>query len=291
MKRQRAVELVEELLRNLDEQRNEWPLRLIREVNVFGSFARGALEPHDVDLSIEHDMDDEMVRKQVSLFSRGRNPTSLFRKPLLKGRRGCEVLLNQGREWADDFFYLTLWKRGDTLEAALRRLHSIPVDETAGRAPRDAMIPEFEGLDHWLPLWLREELIDLVESGAVKLDRLRIDDAEATAPEAAAHIADRWVPTSPLFRAANAAVAHLEGRGVDAGSIHLHGMDIRDRTTPFYVGLGLRYLTSAGRCLTEEGGEEWIEVVHPTRTRPLDCLRIVPLDARKLAPSRFDGGS
>jgi hypothetical protein len=33
---------------------------------------------------------------------------------------------------------------------------------------------------------------------------------------------------------------------------------------------------------------EWIEVVHPTRTRPLDCLRIVPLDGEKLDQAAWD---
>jgi hypothetical protein len=44
----------------------------------------------------------------------------------------------------------------------------------------------------------------------------------------------------------------------------------------------LRYFRPVRACLTTFGGTEWLEVVHPTRTRPLDCLRIVPLDRRQL---------
>jgi predicted nucleotidyltransferase len=39
---------VEHVLRQLDKAHTEWPLSLVTKVNVFGSFARGAPEPHDV---------------------------------------------------------------------------------------------------------------------------------------------------------------------------------------------------------------------------------------------------
>jgi hypothetical protein len=36
------------------------------------------------------------------------------------------------------------------------------------------------------------------------------------------------------------------------------------------------------------GGAEWVEIVHPTRTMPLDCLRIVPLDREALGQAAWD---
>lgn len=44
MERQRALALTEDVLERLVEGQGEWPLRLVREVYVFGSFARGALQ-------------------------------------------------------------------------------------------------------------------------------------------------------------------------------------------------------------------------------------------------------
>jgi hypothetical protein len=32
-------------------------------------------------------------------------------------------------------------------------------------------------------------------------------------------------------------------------------------------------------CLTEHGGVEWTEVIRPTRTMPLDALRITPINS------------
>ena len=59
-------------------------------------------------------------------------------------------------------------------------------------------------------------------------------------------------------------------------------LDIHERETPYYAGFGLRYFTSIPDCLTKYGGVEWLEVVHPTKTRPLDCLRVIPRDSEKL---------
>lgn len=53
MKRERALLLLENTLRALDEGQAEWPMSMVTELYVFGSFARGALEPHDVDIDVE----------------------------------------------------------------------------------------------------------------------------------------------------------------------------------------------------------------------------------------------
>ena len=97
-----------------------------------------------------------------------------------------------------------------------------------------------------------------------------------TSPQAGEHIADRWNPSSPLHRAANAVITDWEQRGIDPCQGHLHGADIRDKNTPYFAGFGWRYFTSMPFCLTEHGGTEWLEVVRPTRTQTLHALRILP---------------
>ncbi len=63
--------------------------------------------------------------------------------------------------------------------------------------------------------------------------------------------------------------------GIDPCHGHLHGADIHDADAAYYAGFGWRYFTSIRACLTEYGGGvEWQEVVHPTRTRPLDALAL-----------------
>lgn len=280
MKREQAVELAEHLLRNLHAGQYEWPLSLLTEVYVFGSFARGAVAPHDLDVDVEYKRDDRWTEHFVSSLPYGRDPHSPMRSMLTTGKRGYQFQF-EFRERAD-FEMTLLWQKGDSLATALDRLHAIQADETAGRAPRDSMLPEFEGIDDWIPRPYREALCSAVSDKAITLERVLLPDSQVSSQVAVEHLAYRWKPSSPLYRAAMAVVSHWEREGIDPGRCHLHGVDIRDRETPYFAGFGMRYLRSIPACLTEFGGEEWIEVVHPTRTQPLDCLRIVPSDKKKL---------
>jgi hypothetical protein len=280
MNRERAVELAERVLRNLQAGREEWPLSLATEVYVFGSFARGALSPHDLDIDVEHDRDDKWSAHFVTSLAYGRDPNAPMRRLLTTGKRGCQFTFNF-REQAD-FELILLWRRGDSLATALGRLQAIKADSAAGRAPRDAMLSEFEGLDDWMPRPYREALCAAVSSKAIGLERVLLPDGPVASKIAAEHLAYRWKPSSPLYRAATAVVRYWEQRGIDPGHCHLHGADIQDKETPYFAGFGWRYFRSIRPCLTRFGGMEWIEVVRPTRTRPLDCLRIVPLDRERL---------
>ncbi len=74
----------------------------------------------------------------------------------------------------------------------------------------------------------------------------------------------------------------MEARGIDPSTGHLHGTDIGDQDTPYFAGFNLRYLHAIPKCPTKYGGIEWTEVIRPTRTRPLDALRIRPGDRSRL---------
>jgi hypothetical protein len=84
------------------------------------------------------------------------------------------------------------------------------------------------------------------------------------------------------WRAASAVITDWEKRGIDPGRGHMHGRDIRDRDTPYFAGFGLRYFNAIPACLTEYEGSEWLGVIHPTRTKALDALRIRPRDRSRL---------
>ena len=281
MKRDRAVQLVEHVLRNLDAGQDQWPLSLIEQLYAFGSFARGALEPHDVDMDIELSRDERWASHFISCLSYGRDPYSVIRRGLTGGKRGSQFQVSFHDD--ADFDMTLLWQRGDDLATAMGRLEAIRPDESAGRAPRDAMIPEFDGIDDWLPRPVREMLCNAVEQGAILLDRIQLDaGAQITTQPAADHLRYRWKATSPLHRAATGVITYWEQQGIDPGRCHLHGTDIRDQETSHFAGFGLRYFRAIQPCLTEFNGVEWIEVVHPTRTRPLDTLRIKPLNRTRL---------
>jgi len=108
-----------------------------------------------------------------------------------------------------------LWRQDDTLTAALDRLRLIRPDPAAGRAARDAILPQFEGIDQWIPRLVREALSAAVSSGAIAIERSVLKDGPVTSPHAREHLACRCTPSSPLYRAAGAVIADWEQRGID----------------------------------------------------------------------------
>ncbi len=275
MKRDRATELLEHLLGRVSHGVG-WPLELVESVCVFGSYARGALEPGDVAVAV--DINRQHTRwphHMVNSISHGRDPYSVVRQALCGRKRGISILFE--REHGHDHVPMTLlWTRGDSVDVALERVRAIPIDPGARRAPRDAMLSCFEGLEEWLPLFVREELIDFIDSRILNVDQVELAEAEVEDPWISSEISERWDVQSPLLRAAHATLASLEARGVDLRSVHLLGRDIEDSVTPYFVGFRLRYLRSALRCFKDYGGLEWLEVVHPTRRGPLLALRLQP---------------
>lgn len=152
------------------------------------------------------------------------------------------------------------------------------------------MLACFEGLDKWLPRYLREELKELIEAKLVTVDQVVLDDAEIHDPWISEHIDLRWGINSPLRRAAHAAMAYLMTSRVDLHAVHLHGQDVHDSVTPHFVGFRLRYLTSAMRCFSEHGGVQWLEVVHPTRRGQLLALLIRPANRDKIGQRKWNPG-
>ena len=295
--------LVEHVLRELDGAQGEWPLSLVTEVSVFGSFARGALDPHDVDIDVEFAADRRWAEHFAACVAYGRDPNSALRRPLTAGRRGCEFQFNF-RDRAG-FGMTPLWRKGDALHDALGCLAAIRPDPEAQRAPRDAMLPEFDGLDRWIPLPLRETLIAAVADEAITIERMTLPDSMATRPPAwlrrwdswdtgtdapaeLAYLSLRWPPDSPLYRAASAVAADWELRGIGPEQAQLHkGWTPDGRDVRYFAGFSWRYFRSIPQLLSSPASMEWLEVVHPTRTRPLDALRIQPRHRARLARTRW----
>lgn len=60
------------------------------------------------------------------------------------------------------------------------------------------MLPQFEGLDEWIPRPYREALIAAVDSGAITVERSVISDGIVASDQAREHLAHRWQPTGRL---------------------------------------------------------------------------------------------
>jgi len=71
VKRERATRLLADMITRLEV--GGWPLGLVEEVYVFGSYARGALEPNDVDVVIEHGTDKRWLGESLDSPINGRD--------------------------------------------------------------------------------------------------------------------------------------------------------------------------------------------------------------------------
>ncbi|MDH6436016.1 hypothetical protein M2158_004556 [Streptomyces sp. SAI-144] len=286
MKRERATMLVEDVLRRLDEGA-DWPLTLVDELYVFGSYARGALEPHDVDIAVDFRRDERMRQLEIASIFSSRNPHSELRQQLAGRSRGIQFQFDtaQRRQLKSEGVpMLRLWRRGDTLQQALSTLHAIQPDPSAGRAPRDDMIEEFEGLDRSIPRPVRHDLITWRDTGQITISRLTLPDqpAEPADTEIAYDLQTRWVDHSPLRRAALAALQHLQDQDVDLSDVELSGYRLptpsrragRLEGARWWVNWKWQHYRSIPYCLAD--GDGWLEVVAPTRTRPLHALLFAP---------------
>lgn len=278
MKRARATTLLQEMLRRLDE--GGWPLDLVDEVHVFGSYARGALEPADVDVVVEHRRDDRLIQEIVSALSYGRDPQASLKRALKGRSRGLQIQFEQYKSLSNEGIPMhLLWQRGDSIETAEARLSQLLPDVSAGRAPRDDMVEQFDGLDRWIPRPVRGELVRLLRAGAIDLHRLELPDAHPQDPEALRAL-ERWSDTSPLRRSAAAVLSHLESCGRDVTAVNLHGAPVGPRhdeaPSSTRVSFGWRYFDQLTWHLKQE--RDWIEVIRPTRTQPLHALHIVLRD-------------
>ncbi|WDN55880.1 nucleotidyltransferase domain-containing protein [Streptomyces clavuligerus] len=288
MKRTRATELVEGMLHRLDGSQ-DWPLHLVRQVWLFGSFARGAIEPHDVDVAVRFERDERMNEAVVQAIFSGGNPYAPLRRALAGSSRGLQFQFdNATREQleAEGAFMLPLWRQGDTLAEALGVLHAIAEDPAAGRAERHDMIDAFEGIDRHIPRPVRADLIGWQRQRVITISRITLPDA----PHDTSLLATpdmrwafhRWNEDSPLRRAALAGLTLVQGLGADLDDVELAGQRLPTprrltghRSEPrWWVNWKWQNYRSIPYCVT--GADGWLEVVQPTRTRPLTALVIKP---------------
>ncbi|WP_239150477.1 hypothetical protein [Streptomyces sp. SID8111] len=251
---------------------------LVEEVCVFGSYARGALEPNDVEVVIEHGTDRRWLGGSLDASVNGRDSYVGMRQALRGRTRGISFQFRGRSSLLDEGFELfLLWRKGEPFSLARERLASLTPDPEAGPAPRDHMLAEFEELESLVPRPARSELFGRHVKGKISITPLRLLGGDIEDPEAVRHVRRRWVETSPLRRAAACALVALEQRGVGLGEVTLHGQRLfgRDQLAErCFVDLGWNGFGSVGRLL--DSGVTWLEVLRPHRTKPMDALLIEP---------------
>jgi predicted nucleotidyltransferase len=293
VKRERAQELVRDLVRRSLEDPN---LSWVESLAVFGSFARGALDPHDVDVIFESRRDERTdARRDEQMRTRGLSWLSGVDKRELRGhRRGLQLL--HPHEAPPDADAVEIWRRGESLATAEARIRAIAPDPRAGRAERESH-PALEGLEHAVGGAARF-LVPLAEAGAVSMRQVVLEDRVPQDEYARRAIGHRYSERSPRRRAAAAAVAYLEAQGVPAGQISLAGkaglwsgepwgMSARARARELaaYVTLEwsdrLRWMLET--ALGDEGVYGWLWLPRVPAKAELRALEVRPAAVGRLA--------
>jgi hypothetical protein len=116
----------------------------VREVWIFGSYARCALEVGDIDLAVEFDQTkDEAGRWFATLMAGGFDHLAALRRELRGNQRALEIHFNELDNLRKEGFEpQLLWRRGDSLEEARVRLAALAPDATTGsRASPSTSVP------------------------------------------------------------------------------------------------------------------------------------------------------
>src|SRR6266496_1330093 len=158
MKRSEATKRITGLLGRVVSAEGRYVPR-VREVWVFGSYARGALEVGDVDLAVEFDQTKDEAGQWFATRLAGRfDHLGALRRELRGNQRALEIHFNELDDLRKEGFEpRLLWRRGDSLEEAHGRLAALGPDPSAQRAARDTVHPLLADVEKLIPRPGRQE--------------------------------------------------------------------------------------------------------------------------------------
>ena len=273
MKRSEATKRIGALVESLVGGEGQY-VRRVREVWIFGSYARGALEVGDVDLAVEFDQTkDEAGRWFATLMAGGFDHLGALRRELRGNQRALEIHLNELDDVRKEGFEPhLLWGRGDSLEEARARLAALAPDPSARRAARDTVHPLLADVEKLIPRLARQEFSLFMWAGWLDAKLIELPPQQAASPVTRRRFAEQWSRSNPRFRAAHAVASYLEREGI--ASLSAGGTVYSDDRETLDVGPGL-LAAARRRPLRREAAS-----VGDVRFRPRNTAR-----ARRLEPN------
>jgi Nucleotidyltransferase domain len=215
VKRPEATKRVEGLLARVVGGNGSY-LPRVREVWIFGSYARGALEVDDVDLAVEFDQTkDEAGIWFATLMAGGFDHLGALRRELRGNQRALEIHFNELEDLRKEGFQpQLLWRRGDSLEQAHARLAALAPNASAQRAARDTVHPLLTEVEKLIPRPARQEFSLFMWAGWLDAKLVELPREQTANPETRHRFAEQWSESNPRFRAAHAVASYLEREGV-----------------------------------------------------------------------------
>jgi Nucleotidyltransferase domain len=255
----------------------------VREVWVFGSYARGALAVGDVDLAVEFDQTkDEAGRSFATLMAGGFDHLGALRRELRGNQRALELHFNELDDLRTEGFEPQLvWRRGDSLEEARARLAALAPDPSARRAARDTVHPLLADVEKLIPRPARQEFSLFMWAGWLDARLVELPPRQAANAVTRRRFAEQWAETNPRFRAAHAVASYLEGQGIAplsaGGTLYSDKREILDEERDYWrprvaVHFGAK-LRKWAMLDFGQGTPRVVVVLNPTaRKQPLRAL-------------------
>jgi hypothetical protein len=215
VKRAEAARRIDALLERVVRADGRYLAR-VREVWVFGSFARGALEVGDVDLAVEFDQTkDEAGRWFATLMAGGFDHLGALRRELRGSQRALEIHFNELDDLRKEGFEpRLLWRRGDSLDEARARPVAVAPNANAQRAARDTVHPLLGEVEKLIPRPARQEFSLFMWAGWFDAKLVELSRAQAANAVTRRRFAEQWSESNPRLRAAHAVARYLEREGV-----------------------------------------------------------------------------
>jgi predicted nucleotidyltransferase len=204
MTRDRWIEKLKTIISRVEA--GEAPAR-IREIHVFGSFARGAIEPNDLDLIVIHDRPSREVLAPLLQAVKSYSYDDLDRsfKAYLRFEAAMRKVFRRGGDRMDivlaESFDLGVAGLVDIPRGEIRLVWSesdrdwkshvaaIAPNSTAGRHPRHHFINVKRA---GCTLDAVDKVTEMIDSGVLSLEKLRLDDINAQLNREFQHWFDHW---------------------------------------------------------------------------------------------------
>jgi hypothetical protein len=211
VKRSEATRRIEGLLERVVKGEGRY-LPRVREVWIFGSYARGALEVGDADVAVEFDQtNDEAGRWFATLMAGGFDHLGALRHELRGTQRALEIHFNELEELRKEGFEpRLLWRRGESLEEARARLAALAPDASVRRAARDTVHPLLAEVEKLIPRPARQEFSLFMWAGWLDARLVELPLEQAANRVTRRRFADQWSESNPRFHAVHAVASYLE---------------------------------------------------------------------------------
>jgi hypothetical protein len=173
----------------------------VREVWIFGSYVRGALEVGDVDLALEFDQTKDEAGQWFAIrLAGGFDHLGALSRELRGNQRVLEIHFNELDDLRKEGFEpRLLWRRGDSLEKGRARLAALAADASARRAARDTVHPLLADVEKLIPRPARQEFSLFMWAGWLEAKLVELPPQQAANAVTCRRFAEQWGEAKSLL--------------------------------------------------------------------------------------------